>query len=241
MYQKIRRPIVISTAILFHLLLIFHLLFSPVVIVMASFKGIVNASFFMFILLLIVSLFFGRAYCSWFCPGCGVQEILTFFIKKKAKNSKANNIKYFIFVIWLGAIITGYVINGFRQVDVTYGMSDINIQRKIIMTLGAMMIIAPLTALFGQFASCKYICWQAPFMIIGSKVRDYFHLRGLRLKASSENCKSCKVCTTKCPMNIDVMTNVKKNEMKHNECLLCGNCIDHCKHDAIKFTTKAIK
>jgi polyferredoxin len=125
MYQRIRKPIVISTAILFHLLLIFHLFFSPVIIVFASYQGIVNASFLAFILIIGLSLFFGRAYCSWFCPGCGVQEILSLFIKRKSKNSKALLIKYFIFAAWIGIIITGYILNGFHKVDITYGISDV--------------------------------------------------------------------------------------------------------------------
>jgi ferredoxin-type protein NapH len=236
MYQKIRKPIVISTALLFHLLLIFHLFFSPVIIVMASFRGIINASFIVFVILVLLSLFFGRAYCSWFCPGCGVQEIISLFIKRKSKNSKAIYIKYFIFTFWIGTILTGYIINGFTKVDISYGMTDVSIQRKIILTLGAIVIIVPLTAIFGQFASCKYICWQAPFMIIGTKIRDYFKLRGLRLKADPAACKSCKVCTTSCPMNLDVMGSVKKGEMKNTECILCGNCIDSCKHKVIKYS-----
>lgn len=236
MYQKIRKPIVMSTAILFHLLLIFHLFFSPVIIVMASYNGIINASFIAFVLMLLLSLFFGRAYCSWFCPGCGVQEIMTLFIKSKSKNSKAIYIKYFIFAIWIGVIVSGYVINGFREVDITFGMIDVTLERKIILTLGAIIIIVPLTAVFGQFASCKYICWQAPFMIIGTKIRDYFQFRGLRLMADTDKCKNCKVCNIKCPMNIDVMENVKNKKMHHTECILCGNCIDSCKHKVIKFS-----
>ncbi len=241
MYQKIRKPIVISTAILFHLLLIFHLFFSPIIIVMASYKGIVNASFIVFIVMLLLSLFFGRAYCSWFCPGCGVQEIMNFFIKRKSKNSKALYIKYFIFTIWIGAIVTGYIINGFQEVDITYGMTNIPLERKIILTLGAIMIIVPLTAIFGQFASCKYVCWQAPFMIIGTKIRDYLHIPGLRLKADAEKCTSCKICNLKCPMNIDIMKNVKNREFKNTECILCGNCIDNCKHKVIKYSIDKIK
>jgi len=238
MYQKIRKPIVISTAILFHLLLIFHLFFSPVIIVMASYDGIINASFIAFVLMFLLSLFFGRAYCSWFCPGCGVQEILSLFIKRKSKNSKALFLKYLIFTIWLGAIITGYIINGFSKVDLTYGMTDVAIERKIILTARAILIIVPLTAVFGQFASCKYVCWQAPFMIIGAKIRDYFHFRGLRLKANADNCTSCKICNKKCPMNLDVLGNINENKLNDSECILCGNCIDHCKHKVIRYSMK---
>jgi ferredoxin-type protein NapH len=236
MYQNIRKPIVISTAVLFHLLLIFHLFFSPVIIVMASYKGIINASFVVFVLLLILSLFFGRAYCSWFCPGCGMQEIMSIFIKKKSKNTKALYIKYFIFIIWVGTIITGYSLNGFHKIDLGYGMTDVTTERKIILTIGAFILIVPLTAIFGKFASCKYICWQAPFMIIGTKIRNYFHFRGLRLQAETEKCTSCKVCTIKCPMNINVMVNVISRKMDNPECILCGNCIDNCKQNVIKYS-----
>jgi len=238
MYQRIRKPIVILTALVFHLLLIFHLLFSPVIIVFASYRGIINASFIAFVVIFLLSLFFGRAYCSWFCPGCGVQEIMSLFIKKKSKNTKALYIKYFIFAIWIGVIITGYILNGFHQIDLTYGMTDVSFERKIILTIGAIVIIAPLTVIFGQFASCKYICWQVPFMIIGTKIRDFFHFRGLRLVAKADECKSCTICNTKCPMNLDVMANVKNKKMNDVECILCGNCIDSCKHKVIKFSIK---
>jgi polyferredoxin len=195
-----------------------------------------NASFFAFVLMFLLSLFFGRAYCSWFCPGCGIQEILSIFIKKKSKNSKALYIKYFIFTIWIGAIITGYILNGINKVDLSYGMSDVTFERKIILTIGALILVVPLTAIFGKFASCKYICWGVPFMVIGTKIRDYFHLKGLRLKSDNLKCNSCKVCTTKCPMNIDVMENVKNGQMANSECILCGNCIDHCKLKVIRFS-----
>lgn len=238
MLQKIRKPIVISTAVLFHLLLIFHLFFSPVIIVYAAWHSIVNASFIAFALLLLLSLFFGRAYCAWFCPGCGIQEILSLIIKKKSGNAKALYIKYFIFIIWIGVIITGYIINGIHKIDLNYGMSDIPFTRKIILTIGAILIIVPLTAIFGRFASCKYICWQVPFMIIGSKIRDLLKLNGLRLKSDYTRCNSCNVCTIKCPMNLNVMENVKKGLMIDTECILCGNCIDHCNKHAIKYSLK---
>ena len=238
MYQRIRKPIVISTAILFHVLLIFHLFFSPVIIVMASYKSIVNASFIAFVIMFVLSLFFGRAYCSWFCPGCGIQEILALFIKRKSKNSRALYIKYFIFSIWIGVIIFGYISNGIHKIDLTYGMSDITFERKVILTIGAIVLIVPLTAIFGKFASCKYICWQAPFMIIGTKIRDSLNLNGLRIISHSEECNECKECTKICPMNLDVIENANRGKFNNTECILCGNCIDHCKNRVLRFSFK---
>ena len=238
MYQQIRKPIIILTAVLFHLLLIFHLFFSPVIIVFAAYHSIVNASFIVFALMLLLSLFFGRAYCAWFCPGCGVQEILSLFVKRKSKNSKAIYIKYGIFIIWFGVITAGYIINGIHRIDLSFGMTDVTLIRKIILTLGAIILIVPLTIIFGKYASCKYICWQVPFMIIGKKIRDYFDLIGLRLKSDSTKCNSCNVCTIKCPMNLNVMDNVKKGLMNDTECIMCGNCIDHCTQHVIKYSFK---
>ncbi|HEX3076448.1 MAG TPA: 4Fe-4S binding protein, partial [Lachnospiraceae bacterium] len=133
-YQKKRKTIVIFTAILFHCLLVFHLLFSPVIIVLASSKGIVNASFFSFILIFILSLFFGRAYCAWFCPGCGVQEIAGLFIKRGVKDNKLKYIKYIIFFVWITVIITGYILKGFTRVDLSFGMSNVPVERRIMLT-----------------------------------------------------------------------------------------------------------
>lgn len=234
LYQS-SSTLVILSALMFHVFLIFHLLFSPVIIVFASQKGIINASFIAFLVISVLSLFFGRAYCSWFCPGCGVQEIMSLFVKRKAKTNNAIYIKYVIFTLWIGLIIIGYISSGIYRVDLSYGMTDISFSRKIIFTIGAIIIIAPVTAVFGRFASCKYICWQAPFMIIGTKVRDYFHLRGLRLKAQKTGCTGCNLCTIKCPMNIDVMAHVKNGKMSDDECILCRKCIDNCKCKVIKF------
>ena len=237
-YQKIRKPLVIFSALLFHVLLIFHLLFSPVIIVVASQSGIANASFVAFLVIFGLSLFFGRAYCSWFCPGCGIQEVVSLFVKRKSKSTKANYIKYFIFTIWMGFIIIGYLLNGIHQIDLKFGMTDISAERKIILTVGAFLIIVPITALFGKFASCKYICWQAPIMILGTTIRDYCHFHGLRLKAAKENCTSCGKCIAECPMDIDVMAKVKTGKMSDSECILCGNCIDGCKQNVIKYNVE---
>ena len=233
--QNIRRMLVITTAVVFHFVLIFHLFFSPVIIIMASRHGIINASFVAYGIMFILSLFLGRAYCAWFCPGCGIQEVMNLVIRKKAKPSKLRYIKYGIFAIWLLVIVTGYVLNGVQGLDISYGFGNITVERKIILTLGATLIILPVTLIFGQFASCQYICWQAPFMIIGNMLRNVFHLPGLRLRADKEKCRQCHRCTTSCPMGIDVMKNVNTGCMNDNECILCGQCIDACPYHVIQY------
>lgn len=88
--------------------------------------------------------------------------------------------------------------------------------------------IVPLALIFGKFASCKYVCWQAPFMIIGKRIRDRFGLYGLRIRADAASCKHCNACTRNCPMSIDVMKLAQQGEIASDECILCGNCVDAC-------------
>jgi ferredoxin len=115
-------------------------------------------------------------------------------------------------------------------------MTDITVERKIILTFGAIVLIVPLTVIFGKFASCKYICWQVPFMIIGTKVRDSLNFNGLRIKSNPGKCTECKACTKNCPMNLDVMEKAKSGKFIDTECILCGNCIDHCKYKVLSFS-----
>ena len=71
--QKIRKASILVSFFLFPA--IFYYL-SPVLIIEASSKGIINGSFILFFLMFISSLFLGRAYCGWICPGAGCQEAI---------------------------------------------------------------------------------------------------------------------------------------------------------------------
>jgi polyferredoxin len=48
-----------------------------------------------------VSLFLGRAFCGWVCPGAGIQEWCFTVNDKKARGGRLNWIKYFIWVPWI--------------------------------------------------------------------------------------------------------------------------------------------
>jgi len=75
-------------------------------------------------------------------------------------------------------------------------------------------------------------------MIIGTKLSEKLKLLRLRLKTESETCVSCSLCTKKCPMSLCVQEMVKTNDMKHSECILCGECVDICPKKSIAYTFK---
>jgi len=79
---------------------------------------------------------------------------------------------------------------------------------------------------------------MAPFMIIGTKVSDLLKLPRLRLKLNKESCISCKQCSKKCPMSLDVKIMVETANMENCECILCGECIDICPKKSISYIFK---
>ena len=116
-----------------------------------------------------------------------------------------------------------------------YGISITGVESAI-MFLVIAGLIAGIALVAGKRASCHTICWMAPFMIIGRKIRNSVNLPALQLEADRNKCVNCMACTKNCAMSLDVNAMVQKHEMENTECILCGNCVDICPKKAIKYS-----
>lgn len=237
--QNIRRGILLLSFMLFPAT--FYYL-SPVLILQGASEGIINGSFIAFTLLFLSSFLFGRSFCGWVCPAGGLQECFLQVANKRAKGKWRDFIKYFIWVPWI-AIIFAVAISsgGYRKIEPLYqtefGLSITSVYALIIYLLVLMVIAIPcLTS--GKRAFCHYFCWMAPFMIIGTKLRNLFKYSYLHLEVDAQKCTSCKSCTKKCPMSLEVDKMVMKGDMRNAECILCGECIDACPKGVIKYSYK---
>ena len=105
--QKVRKGLILFSFFLFPAL--FYYL-SPVLIIQASSQGIINGSFIIFMLMFLSSLYFGRAYCGWVCPGAGCQEAI--FSARDKKVSRGNLIKWLIWVPWASLIVLPAIRSG---------------------------------------------------------------------------------------------------------------------------------
>jgi polyferredoxin len=65
-------------------------------------------------------------------------------------------------------------------------------------------------------------------MILRRKARNIFKWLALRIKVNPDACTDCLRCSRECPMGLVVHALVQKGSMEHNECILCGTCIDVC-------------
>ena len=190
----------------------------------------------MYILLFLSSLFVGRAFCGWVCPGGGLNEICAVVTRKRVSGRSVGKAKYVISAVLLSAIVLlAARAGGFQSVDLFYGTGSSTITQELIMFFGALAMILPAAFAVGTRANCRYICWMAPIMIAGTAIRKRAGWAALHLEAHTELCEQCGTCNKSCPINLDVMEGVLKGELYHRECILCGSCVDACPHKAIAY------
>ena len=83
--------------------------------------------------------------------------------------------------------------------------------------------------LHGRRAACHYLCWMAPFMVIGSTAGRLLRLPQIHIEADREKCVSCGRCVRACPMGLDVSRMAAEgSHASCTECIQCGACEDAC-------------
>jgi polyferredoxin len=235
--QNIRKALIIISFLLFPVT-IFYL--SPYLIVVGATEGVIAGSMIVFTIQFVLSLFFGKLFCAYACPGGGLQECLMLVNNKKAKGGKRDYIKYCLWVPWIIAIVILFIrAGGISEVDfffhTTNGVS-LNAPFTYMIYYGIVLIITILSMSMGRRAFCHYVCWMAPFMAIGIKTANWLKIPVLHIKADKTKCIGCKKCSEKCPMSLDVKRMVENEKMANSECILCGECIDVCHKKAITYS-----
>lgn len=235
--QTIRRTLILISFLLFPVIIWY---FSPYLIIQAASEHIINGSFIVFCSMLVLSTFMGRAWCGYLCPAGGLQECVMRIKDEPAKQGWRDRIKYVIWIIWIVAVVVTFIlgkndvsVNFFYMTD--HGVSVTEIYNYVIY-YGVIMILVVPAIVHGRRAACHYICWMAPFMVIGSKIGQFLHIPQLHVEADKSKCISCKKCNKACPMGLDVEGMVQKQvNGRCLECIQCGACVDACPKGTLSY------
>ena len=237
--QRIRRALLLLSLLTFPITLYY---FSPALIIQGAAEGIVTGSFVAFGLMFLSALFLGRLWCGWACPAGALQDIGAPINHHPAPRKRLDWIKWLIWLPWIGLIaVLAIQAGGFRAIDPFFqidgGLTLLQtdppwfIVYYVIITLFLGLALA-----FGRRAGCHTICWMAPFMVLGRKVRNLFRWPALRLKADEKACIDCSLCDRACPMSLNVNQMVHAHTMENSGCILCGSCVDTCPKDVIHYS-----
>lgn len=203
-------------------------------------NGYVVGSICVFVAQFVLSIFFGRFFCGWICPGGAYQETFCSCISRNNVSPKVNIVKYIVWIIWIIALmIITIIVGGITRVHFfynTYFIRTIDVWGYyfvIYMIVSAVIFLCVLFA--GKRGFCHVLCWMAPFMVLGGKLGKKLNVHRLRLTAKSSACTQCKRCNSTCSMGLDVLTMVETGTMNNTECILCGKCVNVCPKDVIQF------
>lgn len=228
-----------SLFLMFLLLPVTFNYFSPYLIIDGIVHRIAAGAFFIWIFMFITSLVFGRAFCSYICPYGGLQMVADAALQKPLRQVKwLRKVKLVIGIVWVVAIVGLLIVfKGFEKVDFLYLTETIVSVDSVIKLIGYYVIVTALLILpfiLGKRGSCHYLCPMSILNIVGTKIKNKINIPSLRLISDKSKCTACKQCNKACPMSLDVMKMVKNEKMDNTECILCGECGNMCKFEAVK-------
>jgi len=254
--RQLTRKIMLFTSFLLFPITIFYL--SPYLSLLGPAMGTITGALIIFGSLFIISLFFGRVFCSYVCPMGGMQDAMVFIRPKRVK-LKTIFVKWLVFTPWLLVLIIlpFMTLPEWQGIDFFagiggkvdfFGIEGILVKGISILSLHGLMIYYIIIFLMlilgfavGKRSFCHHVCWIAPFMIVGRWISNLIRIPSLRLKPENEKCIDCNRCDRICPMSLNVSDLVQRGDMEHNSCILCGECIEECPKNVIHYTFSSYK
>jgi len=189
---------------------------------------IVNGSVavaFLFLSLVLVTLLFGRVYCSVLCPLGLFQEILMAVFRRKNKVRKNRGYKYFLAALVWGALAGGTVVL-LRQIDpyTLFGAAASGAGVGV----SAALILGVLVWFKGRYF-CTNIC------PVGAVLGLVARFSPFKIYLQKDTCVSCGLCSAKCPTgSIDFRNKAVDNET----CVKCFRCVGSCPHGSLHYGLK---
>ncbi|MCB0356123.1 MAG: 4Fe-4S binding protein [Bdellovibrionales bacterium] len=203
---------------------------------------------YIFVIVPLAVWFFGKRYCSWFCACGNLAEVIgvtkwgnnwvTKYTPRGATAKKLEIVQYiflaFAVVFEMVLFLHGWnVIAAPNLVEALRAFQDLAVD----LMFGALIGVGAYPFL-GTRIWCRYGCPLAGMMrLYGKYAKSKFQV------IANDNCKGLNLCTTQCPMGIDVASYAHKNKqptmgsfgLQNSPCIGCGGCIDICPVKALSF------
>jgi ferredoxin-type protein NapH len=203
-------------------------------------RGVLNAGFVFWMLVILSVLLFGRAFCGWFCWFGGYLDLVEWGITDKFKIKLPRTMPLYLAAIPFVALfakIYGSLLlkwlDGFPTVF-TFSLADLEPwggqQTGLSILITAVLYGPVLLYFFGRHAWCRYLC------PIGGLLKIFNQISIGKVKLVNEKCNGCGKCTRVCDMQVDVLGNLRRyGQVLSIDCIRCLKCTDECPTGAIAF------
>ena len=216
--------------------------------------------------LLLLTLIFGRIYCSIICPLGVFQDVLARFHRKKNKYSYSKELKwlrYPMLVVFICAAVAG--IGSLFQLLAPYSAYG-RIATMIFQPLwkAGNNVLAMIAERADSYAFYTVDTWMRslPVLIIaavtlvvlfvlawrggrtycnticpvGTILSFFARFSWLKIRFDENKCKNCSMCSKNCKA---ACIDYKSHTVDYSRCVVCGNCIESCKFGALGYSGKS--
>lgn len=209
---------------IFYPVKIFDVQFAP--LIQRVFADFSIAAITLLLGLILITLLFGRFYCSVICPFGILQEIAALIFKNnKNKFTPSYPVKYFISAAVFGILAGGSAI-ALRYIEpYTYFGSSF--------TFAILGIAASVTVLAIVFFKNRFFCTNICPVGVILGLLSKISLNKIYIDKS--NCVSCGMCERNCQSSC---INSKEKSIDNETCVKCMKCLGVCPKNAVKYGQK---
>ena len=218
--------------------------------------------------LIALTLVFGRIYCSIICPLGVFQDILARLRRKKNKYSYSKEVKWLRYPVLVVFVLAGVAgVGSLFQLLAPYSAYG-RIATMIFQPIWKLgnNLLAMLAERMDSYAFYSIDTWMRslPVLIIavltlvvlvvlawrggrtycnticpvGTILSFFARFSWLKIHFDEDKCKNCSLCSKNCKA---ACIDFKTHSVDYSRCVACGNCIESCKFDALKYIHKSGK
>lgn len=202
--------------------------------------GVINAGFLLFLLLIGITLVFGRFFCGWLCHVVAYQDAAAWLLKQVGLQPRPvrSRLLYFIpfyaaFDMFLWPTVSRLLSGGSLPEQLAMGLTTTDLWERfpgpgitvLTIVIDGFLIVWWL----GSKGFCTYGCPYGAIFNISDRLAPG------RIRVT-DACNGCGHCTAVCTSNVRVHEEVAlyKN-VKNPACMKCLDCVSSCPKDALFF------
>ncbi len=200
--------------------------------------GLLNSAAAFFILVVLITIFFGRLFCGWGCHFAFFQDLASKILHKIGINpqiihSRASIIQYVFLLKTLTAIFEFWLIYGYPRFHIGFGDTQVmtaDLPRNPVIIASFIVFDAFLIIyLMGSRAFCRCLCPWAPMLALFDNF-SFWRIRKVN------KCKGCMSCTRSCIMGIPVHEEIAQHSAVVNaNCIRCLACKSACPNKTLSY------